>query len=79
MSVKSFGLDREDRCEAGIPKSAGWLLTFPTTPTVGGAISRAARKPRGYSRLSTIRTVIFLLAGKLDFSTLNPHVGDQPT
>jgi len=25
-------------------------------------------------RLSTIRTMIFLLAGKLDFRTINPHV-----
>lgn len=32
------------------------------------------RKARGYRRLSTIRTIIFLIAGKLDFRTLNPHV-----
>jgi len=30
-------------------------------------------KARGYRRLSTIRTIIFLIAGKLDFRTLNPH------
>jgi hypothetical protein len=29
---------------------------------------------RGYRRLSTIRTIIFLIAGKLDFQALNPHV-----
>ena len=28
---------------------------------------------RGHRRLSTIRTVIFLIAEKLDFRTLNPH------
>jgi hypothetical protein len=28
--------------------------------------------------LSTIRTVIFLIAGKLDFRTINPHA-PQPT
>lgn len=32
------------------------------------------RKAPGYRRLSTIRTIIFLIAGKLDFRTLNPHV-----
>jgi hypothetical protein len=31
--------------------------------------SRAKRKARGYSRLKTIRTVILLLAGRLDFRT----------
>lgn len=34
----------------------------------------AKRKARGYRRLSTIRTIIFLIAGKLDFRTINPHV-----
>jgi len=33
----------------------------------------ARRKARGYRRLSTIRTVIFLIAGKHDFRALNPH------
>jgi hypothetical protein len=33
----------------------------------------AKRKARGYGRLKTIRTVIFLLAGKLDFRTINAH------
>ena len=34
----------------------------------------ARRKAHGYKRFSTIRTVIFLIAGKLDFRTLNPNV-----
>lgn len=33
----------------------------------------AKRKARGYRRLSTIQTIIFLITGKLDFRTLNPH------
>ena len=28
---------------------------------------------RGYDLIATIRTVVFLLAGKLDFTQLNPH------
>jgi Diiron non-heme beta-hydroxylase N-terminal domain len=33
---------------------------------------------RGYVRFRTIRTVMFLIAGKLDFSRINPYVA-QPT
>jgi transposase len=38
-----------------------------------GLFLAAKRKARGYRRLSTIRTIIFLIAGKLDFRPLNPH------
>jgi transposase len=27
----------------------------------------------GYTRFTTMRTVLFLIAGKLDFSSFNPH------
>jgi len=40
---------------------------------LNGLFQAAKRKARGYTRLSTARTVIFLLAGKLDFRTINPH------
>lgn len=40
----------------------------------GPLFQATKRKARGYGRLSTIRTVIFLIAGKLDFRALNPHV-----
>jgi hypothetical protein len=36
------------------------------------------RRARGFIRMSTIKTVIFLIAGKLDFSAVNPHAR-QPT
>lgn len=42
---------------------------------LNGLFQAAKRKARGYGRLETIRTVIFLLAGKLDFSKINPYVG----
>jgi transposase len=45
---------------------------------INGLFQAAKRKARGYVRFSTIRTVIFLIAGKLDFSRLNPYVA-QPT
>ena len=38
-----------------------------------GLFQAAKRKARGYSNFATIRAVVFLLAGKLDFSNINPH------
>jgi transposase len=47
---------------------------------INGLFQAAKRKARGYRRLATIRTVIFLLAGKLDLARLNPYVpATQPT
>jgi transposase len=45
---------------------------------INSLFQAAKRKARGYVRFLTIRTVIFLIAGKLDFSRLNPYVA-QPT
>ncbi|MBV8503048.1 MAG: ISL3 family transposase, partial [Paucibacter sp.] len=43
-----------------------------------GLFQAAKRRARGFKRLSSIRTVIFLIAGKLDFLAINPHAR-QPT
>lgn len=40
---------------------------------LNGLFQAAKRKARGYRRLSTIRTVIILMAGKMDFSKFNAH------
>ena len=40
---------------------------------LNGVYQAAKRRARGFTRLSTIRTVIFLIAGKLDFAARNPH------
>jgi transposase len=40
---------------------------------LNGLFQAAKRKARGYTRFRTMRTVLFLIAGKLDFSRLNPH------
>jgi transposase len=40
---------------------------------INGLFQAAKRKGRGYTRFSTMRTVLFLIAGKLDFSAFNPH------
>ena len=40
---------------------------------VNGLFQAAKRKARGYGKFSTMRTVLFLIAGKLDFSSFNPH------
>ena len=54
-----------------------WAQTRQTNgflEALNGLFQSAKRKARGYGRFSTIRAVIFLLAGKLNFSKLNPHV-----
>ncbi len=59
-----------------------WAQTRATNgflEALNGLFQAAKRKARGYGRFSTIRTVIFLIAGKLDFSKINPHVGVQST
>ena len=40
---------------------------------INGLFQAAKRKARGYTRFATMRTVLFLIAGKLDFTTINPH------
>jgi transposase len=45
---------------------------------INGLFQAAKRKARGYTRLDTMRTVIFLIAGKLNFAAFNPHVAYPP-
>lgn len=59
-----------------------WAQTRQTNgfiEALNGLFQAAKRKARGYVRFETIRTVIFLIAGKLDFGTVNPHMENQPT
>jgi transposase len=42
---------------------------------INGLFQAAKRKARGYASFSTIRTIVFLIAGKLNFSNINPHLG----
>ena len=39
---------------------------------INGLFQAARRRARGCTGFSTIRTVIFLIAGELDFTTINP-------
>lgn len=48
-------------------KSNGFL------EALNGLFQAAKRKARRYTRFATMRTVIFLITGKLDFQRLNPH------
>ena len=53
-----------------------WTQTRQTNgflEALNGLPQAAKRKARGYGRFRTMRTVIFLIAGKLDFASLNPH------
>ncbi len=58
-----------------------WAQTRQTNgflEALNGLFQAAKRRARGFARFSTIRTVIFLIAGNLDFHAINPHAG-QPT
>ena len=58
-----------------------WAQTRQTNgflEAINGLFQAAKRRARGFTRLSTIRTVIFLIAGRLDFQAINPHA-PQPT
>ena len=53
-----------------------WTQTRQTNgflEAINGLFQAAKRKARGYGNFSTIRTVVFLLAGKLDFTKINPQ------
>jgi transposase len=53
-----------------------WTQTRQTNgflEALNGLFQAAKRKARGYGRFRTMRTVIFLIAGKLDFASINPH------
>ena len=53
-----------------------WAQTRQTNgflEALNGLFQAAKRRARGFTRLATIKTVIFLIAGKLDFHALNPH------
>ena len=43
--------------------------------TINGLFQATKRKARGFTRIATIKTVIFLIAGNLDFHAINPHAG----
>jgi len=45
---------------------------------INGLFQAAKRRARCFTRIATIRTVIVLIAGRLDFQAINPHAG-QPT
>ena len=54
-----------------------WARTRQTNgfiEALNGLFQAAKRKARGYTQFKTIRTVIFLIVGKLDFTPINPHL-----
>ena len=58
-----------------------WAQTRQTNgflEAINGLFQAAKRRARGFTRLSTIKTVIFLIVGKLDFHAINHHA-QQPT
>jgi transposase len=58
-----------------------WAQTRQTNgflEALNGLFQAAKRRARGFTRMATIKTVVFLIAGKLDFHAVNPHA-QQPT
>ena len=54
-----------------------WVTSRQTNgflEAINGLFQAAKRKARGYGRFRTIRMVIFMITGKLDFSRINPYV-----
>jgi transposase len=52
-----------------------WTQTRQTNgfiEALNGLFQAAKRKARGYTRFHTMRTVLFIIAGKLDFTHINP-------
>jgi transposase len=53
-----------------------WAQTRQTNgflEAINGLFQAAKRKARGYGRFQTMRIVIYLVAGNLNFSVINPH------
>lgn len=53
-----------------------WTQTRQTNgfiEAINGLFQAAKRKARGFVRFETMRTVLFLIAGKLDFEKINQH------
>jgi transposase len=58
-----------------------WTQTRQTNgfiEALNGLFQAAKRKARGYTRFGTMRVVLFLIAGKLDFTGLNRHAQSWP-
>lgn len=54
-----------------------WAQTRQTNgflEAINGLFQAAKRRARGYGTFKTMRTVVFLVAGNLKFSSINPHV-----
>ena len=53
-----------------------WAQTHQTNgflEAINGLFQAAKRRARGYGTFETMRTVIILVAGNLNFSSINPH------
>ena len=57
----------------GIIAWAQTRRTIGFMEALNGVFQAAKRKARGFTRFSTMRTVIYLIAVKLDVSLINPH------
>ena len=54
-----------------------WTRTRQTNgflEALNGLFQAAKRKARGYGTFVTMRIVVYLIAGNLDFAAINPHV-----
>jgi transposase len=62
----------------GIDAWAQTRQTYGFIEALNGLFQAAKRRERGYGRTAIIRTILFLIGGKLDFGAINPRAV-QPT
>lgn len=62
----------------GIVAWAHTRQTHGFLEAINGLFQAAKRRARGFTRQSAIKTVIFLIVGKLDFHAINPHAQSNP-
>ncbi|MCL2717008.1 MAG: transposase, partial [Alphaproteobacteria bacterium] len=59
-----------------------WAQTRQTNgflEAINGLFQTARRRARGYTCFRTMRTILFLIAGDLDFAAINPFVAGAGT
>jgi transposase len=69
---------RRPRAQARLEGTVAWAQTRTANgflEALNGLFQAAKRRARGFQRFDTIKTVIFLIAGRLNFTKLNPHAG----
>jgi hypothetical protein len=63
---------------AGHPEPGSQRISNDIPEGFNSSCQAARSKVNGYKKIETIRTIIYLLASKLDFSKFNPYYYTNP-